>query len=349
MNCVNNHIECPNCEGYFEIEYFYEKHENFCILLYNLFKEKEEFVDCTDCGMMIKFVDFQSHKEVCKGLNQNVETQKIQCNFCNSIFPLEMIEEHEQKCELEQNEHMQLKQKIKCSYCNENVPIAYLVKHETTCLKLKENNEIIEKGILKKDIIYPEEWGSSESLLYTLMKGNNEEYKFVEKFLRKSFPKISIYDIVRIQNKHLWDRFYRERLKIIKEKGSCEEKFLFNGSQETAFKVIYNSGFDISFSKEGEEFGRGIYFYRLAKNADAYSHQDGGKKYIFLAKVLTGLPFLSQKNTALRKPPFYDSQKFIYYDSVTNLSNDLNSDAVNQLYVIYNNEKAYPYYMIEYQ
>src|SRR5205807_1502023 len=38
--CVDNFVECPNCEGYFDIEYFYSKHESFCKLLYDIYKEK---------------------------------------------------------------------------------------------------------------------------------------------------------------------------------------------------------------------------------------------------------------------------------------------------------------------
>ena len=74
---------------------------------------------------------------------------------------------------------------------------------------------------------------------------------------------------------------------------------------------------------------------------------DHNKKYLFLATVLVGKSYYqSRPNFLMRKPPFLDEAKYIYYDSVTNSTDE---SYLDRLYVIYNNEKAYPLYMIEYE
>jgi hypothetical protein len=71
------------------------------------------------------------------------------------------------------------------------------------------------------------------------------------------------------------------------------------------------------------------------------------KKVLFLATVLVGKSFFQSKpNFQMRKPPFLDESKFIYYDSITNSESET---FIDRLFVIYNSEKAYPLYMIEYE
>ena len=346
-NCKNIFVECSICEGLFEIEFFYLKHESFCKNLYDFYKQKEDLVDCSECKCIIKFSDFIKHKEICLGFNHNIKTETLKCYHCNRIFPLDMIEQHEVSCLKEVNENILLEEKIKCNYCNENVSFSYLEIHEMTCLKLKENNEIIDKG-LKSCVEYPSNWSASDDFVIKL-SNIEDDYQMVMKLVTNSSKNIKILDISRIQNKHLWQRFYKERLKILKEKGECREEFLFHGSKDISHQIISNEGFDISYSKEGEQYGRGIYFYKLASTANNYAYREPSKNYIFLANVLIGLTKESEVNVSLRKPPFYNSENFIYYDSISNKKKGSSNNLVDEIYVVYNNEKAYPSYLIEYQ
>jgi len=349
FECENNLIKCKICKGYFEFNIFFEKHESFCILLHKLYEENGELIDCTNCGSFIQFNDFLNHSEKCKSQNKKIETQKIECKFCDLVLPIEMIDKHEETCQKEHQENKNFTEKIECQYCNENVPISYVSSHELTCLKLKENNEKISEVIKNSKVIYPEEWMDSDDLMYTLIKDYDKDYLFVEDLMRKTMANVKIIEISRIQNKDLWEKYYREKLKVFKEKEECNEKFLFHGSLDINYKIIYVSGFDISFAKEGEEHGRGIYFYNNANATDHLAFKDSQRKYLFLAKVITGKSKECIPNKARRKPPFYDTDRFIYYDSIKNVKNMKDKQISNMQYVVYNNEKAYPYYLIEYE
>ncbi len=349
LDCENNLVKCELCEGYFEIKTFYEKHENFCILLHKLYEENGELIECTNCGSFIQFNDFLKHSNICKEQNKKIQTQKIECKFCDLVLPFEMIDKHEETCQKEHQENKIFREKIQCQYCNENVPISYVSSHESTCLKLKENNEKISEVIKNSKVLYPEEWMDNDNLMHILKKDYDEEYLFVEELMRKSMANVKIIEITRIQNKDLWEKYYREKLKVFKEKEECKEKFLFHGSKDINYKIIYVSGFDISFAKEGEEHGRGIYFYKHAKATDGLAFKESQRKYIFLAKVITGKSKRCIPNKNRRKPSFYDRDRFIYYDSITHVNNSQDKDRTNLLYVVYNNEKAYPYYLVEYE
>lgn len=95
FDCLNKFIECPICEGFFEIAYFYEKHENFCGFLNQLYDEKKDLIECTLCNSMINRNDHSDHKKICQGNNEIAQTFKLDCSFCNLSFPFEMIEQHE--------------------------------------------------------------------------------------------------------------------------------------------------------------------------------------------------------------------------------------------------------------
>ena len=346
--CISNFIQCEDCKGYFKISKYFEMHETKCKLLYQIYYAKEDMVDCLDCKSLVKFSEYNLHKDKC--LAKIKEIELMNCNHCNISFPLDLIEEHENECEIIMTEKMLKKEKIQCSFCNENVPFSFIEDHEQTCLKLIENNEKIKKASLEIIIEFPPEWGNVENdIELTEISENTEDWNFCQNLMMKSVPNIKITDIHMVKNKYLWEKFSREKLKIEQEKGYCEENFLFHGTRQNDPKIVYTTGFDISFSSDGGSYGRGIYFARRAAySCNGYVYVSKNKNYIFLAKVLTGKCINIPGNNQLRKPPFYNQEKFIYYDSVTNVRNESNSYDVEQMIIVYNNEKAYPYYLIEF-
>jgi hypothetical protein len=328
---------------------FYDKHEGFCNLLHQIYKEKEDLVDCLECKSLIKFAEYNKHKDTCPAIKKKVEDTK--CTHCGLNFPIDIIDEHEVQCEKILTEKMLLKEKIECSFCKESVPFSVIELHESTCLKLKENQEMIEKVSMESKIELPLEWGDSPKDLELVdVDQNSEDWGFCENLFKKSVPNVTFTRIQMVKNKYLWEKYAREKIRIVKEKGHCEENFLFHGTRQNNPEIVYTTGFDISFSSDGGSYGRGIYFARRALySASGYAYLVGKKNYMFLAKVLTGMCIQTHGGAQLRKPPFCDQAKFIYYDSVTNNQNKNNSYDVDQMIIVYNNEKAYPYYLMEYE
>ena len=183
-----------------------------------------------------------------------------------------------------------------------------------------------------------------------ILSPSSGEYKFAENLFKKSVSSVNFTKMWRIQNKPLWDRYFREKTKVIKEKGKCEEQFLFHGTRSSSPRTLYTTGFDVSFSSDSGMYGRGIYFARQSVYSySGYAFNYGNKYYMFIALVLTGMTNTQDSDSNLRKPPFFDRSKYIYYDSVTDTSNPSNSYDVSQMFIVYNNEKAYPFYLMEYE
>lgn len=88
-------------------------------------------------------------------------------------------------------------------------------------------------------------------------------------------------------------------------------------------------------------YGRGTYFHDLASYSYGFGHNKGGKVQLFCAKVLVGKCYATAPNGQLTAPPFIPGSKSIRYDSIRS-NNQIGSNE----YVIFNNAKAYPYYLI---
>ena len=129
-----------------------------------------------------------------------------------------------------------------------------------------------------------------------------------------------------------------------KNKGVVNEKELFHGTRSTDPVRIYDSedGFDMRFSGNGL-YGQGSYFAENSSYSDIFSFsRPSGEKQMFLAKVLTGDSANISPDSSLRMPPVKQSSGGLRYDSVTGISMQ------SRIYVIYNNDKSYPLYLITY-
>jgi len=146
-----------------------------------------------------------------------------------------------------------------------------------------------------------------------------------------------------------------------KKNGIANEMQLFHGTKKIEPSLIYNGeeGFDVRFANSGM-WGFGCYFAQDAIYSNrSYSHKLDSRRQFFLVDVLVGeSTTLEQQEDDLKFPPEKNSD-----DEVRKCSNSLNFeveryDSINatpianspeRIYVVYNNGRAYPRYLITYK
>ena len=204
---------------------------------------------------------------------------------------------------------------------------------------------------------YPEEWEEMgpdvTTKLFHLNPGTDEWTCVAQKF-RETMPLSNIYQITRIQNIWLWGKyFFHQKRLSIKNNGNINELDLFHGTSTIEPRVIYESevGFDMRYSSTGM-WGQANYFAEKASYSDRYAHRTiDGFHEMFYAKVLTGDSNSCSPDPSLRKPPFKATSSTegglqfaqVQYDTVTGYTKG------SQVYMTYDNEKAYPAYLIKYR
>ncbi|XP_062522688.1 protein mono-ADP-ribosyltransferase PARP14-like isoform X2 [Corticium candelabrum] len=172
------------------------------------------------------------------------------------------------------------------------------------------------------------------------------EYKRVLNRMRESMPEVQIVKLERIQNVWLW-RKYCQHMERMREKneGSVKEKELFHGTSSTNPEKIYLSeeGFDMRFC--AGRWGWGCYFAENASYSDGFCYRSLVGMQMFLAKVLTGESISLRGDKSLRMPPEKKSSSghTVRFDTVTGVSSS------SRIYVTYNNDKAFPFYLITYR
>jgi hypothetical protein len=342
--CVSKFIRCELCQGFFKVDFYHDKHRPLCVTLYEFNREQEEMLECPECGCLIELKDYLNHTEIC------ANEVNVDCTICYKPFRLQLIEEHEKTCLKTQEDMMLIGNKIDCSYCGEYIPLVNIEEHEKVCKEFQDNQKRLQEDMNKGNIDYPEDWDNSKQEFLVKVDENSSEYTDIITRMTLTAKNAQIINLWRIQNKQLYEKYFREKLKIKQEKGFIEENILFYGNKHIKDDHIYKVGFDISYANDNQEYGRGIYFEKRAdkaiKNVEV---EKGNKKTVFVCKVLTGIPYVSAIKQSYRKPPFYDESRFIYHDSITNIENFSNLKECDQIFVIYNNEKAYPSYLIEFK
>ena len=203
---------------------------------------------------------------------------------------------------------------------------------------------LIAEGQMTK---FPQEWEPQSTIveIFDVSKGTREWQTVSGKF-KASMRRSTIRRIQRIQNMCLWEKYAQEKKRMEKKNnGAHNEKDLFHGSSKTKPHNIYNSesGFDMRFSAEGM-WGIANYFAVDASYSNSYVYSCSHQKQMFLAKVLTGDSFLSSPNKALRMPPLKRATAGVQleYDTVTGHTHGC------EVYMTYDNHKAYPAYLITY-
>ena len=218
--------------------------------------------------------------------------------------------------------------------------------------------EIIHWQATSEEAPYPPEWqpqGGQTTQLFPLTEKTTEWNRVADKFRRTMPPNTRIIAINRIQNTWLWGRYVQHRKRLhLKNNGVVNEMELFHGTRNNDPKLIYEGedGFDMRYCAQGM-WGVANYFAVNASYSDSYAHHitTSRQKEMFLVKVLTGESYNCAPDGSLRMPPPKPSGGTgasqvelcqMKYDTVTGMTNG------SQVFMAYDNEKAYPAYLITY-
>lgn len=145
-------------------------------------------------------------------------------------------------------------------------------------------------------------------------------------------------------NEVVYEKFLVELRRMIKKYEGVEVrkymKHLFHGTSNTEPSFIYKSenGFDSRFSKPGL-YGTGIYFANAAGYSLNYVHRNKEGFYqMIYGLVLVGDSTTARKNNDIKMPPLKPNSEIERFDAIR----DENSGH----YIVYDNLKAYPAYII---
>ena len=199
---------------------------------------------------------------------------------------------------------------------------------------------------------HPPEWQpqSHTTQLFPLTQGTPEWSRVEQRFTQTM--QNQIVQIDRIQNTWLWENYVMHKKRLgLKNDGIINEKDLFHGTRGNDPKLIYEgeNGFDMRFSASGM-WGQANYFAVNASYSHGYAHPTSdGYREMFLVQVLTGDSYNCSSTPSLRMPPVKQAGgggkvqlAQMRYDTVTGTTGG------SQVFMTYDNDKAYPAYLIKY-
>ena len=198
---------------------------------------------------------------------------------------------------------------------------------------------------------HPCEWEPDDNrLVLKEVLRTSQEFQKVLTRMHETMPNVTINKLERIQNQWLWEKYAQHRTRIHKKnQGKIGEKDLFHGTRTTDPSLIYRGeeGFDMRFGSAGM-WGVGNYFAVDAHYSHSYAHVHviGGMRQMFLTRVITGESYCCEPDSSLKMPPAKPSARNFAgerYDSVTGTTRG------SRVFIIYDNLKAYPLYLITYQ
>ena len=177
----------------------------------------------------------------------------------------------------------------------------------------------------------------------------SEEYGRIAGRFLQTMPNADILKIERIQNKPLWMKYIQCSEHMLQfNDGILGEQMLFHGSRTTDPSDIYkgDSSFDMRFSNYGM-WGKGNYFAVNASYSNSYAyHSKEGVKKMLVAWVLTGYSYCCGPHP-YTKPPLRcgggEGAIQRRYDSVSGVTGG------SKVYITYENDRAYPAYLVSYR
>ena len=196
---------------------------------------------------------------------------------------------------------------------------------------------------------YPDNWAKQDGdFLLDLLDQQSSEFLAIESLFHQTLTR-RIVRIERIQNRPLWCKYNDCSRRMMKtNEGKLGQKMLFHGTRTTNPEKIYkgSASFDMTFSQQGM-WGKGNYFAVNASYSDTYAHRESPYEQMLLAYVLTGFSYTSHANSLLTRPPLRsgtvgDNTVQHQYDSINGCT------LGSTVYITYENDKAYPAYLITY-
>ncbi|XP_046891399.1 protein mono-ADP-ribosyltransferase TIPARP [Hypomesus transpacificus] len=202
--------------------------------------------------------------------------------------------------------------------------------------------------------VFPETWlpmTTSQDFLQVPVSRDDRSYRTVYTLFHKtvSETKFRILKILRVQNSFLWEKYRRKKEYMSRRLSEMDrmlsERHLFHGTSSDVVEGICKHNFDPRVcGKHATMFGQGSYFARKAVYSHNFSKRSPkGVHCMFLAKVLTGR--FTVGNPSMRRPPPLsprDPSSDLYDSCVDNWVDP-------QIYVIFNDDQSYPYFIIQYE
>uniref|UniRef100_A0A3B3QV81 Poly [ADP-ribose] polymerase n=1 Tax=Paramormyrops kingsleyae TaxID=1676925 RepID=A0A3B3QV81_9TELE len=202
--------------------------------------------------------------------------------------------------------------------------------------------------------LYPETWlpmSSYQDFLQVPVAREDRSYRTVYSLFHKtvSETKFRILRILRVQNPFLWEKYKRKKEYMSRKMSEMDrmlnERHLFHGTSQDVVEGICKHNFDPRVcGKHATMFGQGSYFARKAVYSHNFSKRSAkGVHFMFLAKVLTGR--VTVGNPSMRRPPPLnprDPSSDLYDSCVDNWLDP-------QIFVIFNDDQSYPYFIIQYE
>ncbi|KAM4605807.1 protein mono-ADP-ribosyltransferase PARP10 [Discoglossus pictus] len=178
----------------------------------------------------------------------------------------------------------------------------------------------------------------------------SEEYFCVLQSFQNTLQELKedmqVLEVHRIHNALLSNQYElkKQSMLALSPRGPVE-RILYHGTTESSAREICHNGFNRSFcGKNAALYGQGVYFavQAVLSAMDHYSPPSSeGKKYILVAKVLTGQFTVGKQD--MRAPPSLPDttgEALRRYDSLVD-------SALNpSIFVIFNDTQAYPQYLI---
>jgi len=169
--------------------------------------------------------------------------------------------------------------------------------------------------------------------------------------MKETIPSVKIIIIERIQNKWLWEKYCTMK-KLMEKKNNniANEMSLFHGTRNTKPITIYNSqeGFDMRHASVGSMWGTALYFAYNASYSNNFAYLcENGEKQIFMAKTALGdVIHIMPNDPNLKKPKVKGKNGVGITEDYDSVSGDTGGTKV---YMIYDNGRAYPDYLITYR
>uniref|UniRef100_A0A1A8FCB1 TCDD-inducible poly(ADP-ribose) polymerase n=1 Tax=Nothobranchius korthausae TaxID=1143690 RepID=A0A1A8FCB1_9TELE len=202
--------------------------------------------------------------------------------------------------------------------------------------------------------VFPETWlpmTTSQDFLRVPVSREDRSYRTVYSLFHKtvSETKFRIIKIQRVQNPFLWEKYKRKKEYMSRRMSEMDrllsERHLFHGTSADVVDGICKHNFDPRVcGKHATMFGQGSYFARKAVYSHNFSKRSPkGVHCMFLAKVLTGR--FTVGNPSMRRPPPINPR-----DPSSDLFDSCVDNWVDpQIYVIFNDDQSYPYFIIHYE
>ena len=201
-------------------------------------------------------------------------------------------------------------------------------------------------------IDFPPEWEPQKlDVEFKPITESSREWSEIEGMIHMTLPAARLVQIDRVQNCQLWEKYALEKRHMNqRNNGLVNEKLLFHGTRKNNPKSVVQSlrGIDFRCSRRDHQllWGTGAYFAANANYSNRYSYYNTQLQawQMTVVKVLTGNSYsYRNSNPSLTRPPPLFAGSNLLYDTVCG------SSGGSDIYVVYDQDRAYPAYIISYR